>query len=528
MRKFLAFTGWGFLGITVIILLFLGIQSLRLHWWTSPGNDPLPELTQDQKMEDMRYLLMLTEKVTMADAVWDAAGMENPLAAQDEWIKRAGETENNREFIDLVLQFLTHVGQGGHAFPAYDANFNPITSLVSDVPRDSFSRTAQWSSIIGSLSWYAHANLPLIYRDGKYLVEVDSQVGDIHLPAGSAVETVDGLPVEEFVLRQQYRTHLRYDPQLEKFFIYPLLGIDPGIAAGGWILTVRLPDGSLQTVVVDRIPGYQAHLPVEAYAANTRCMALTPEVLYIRMLTFAGVNASQDAITLRKCFSEGNYKSAIFDVRGNTGGEIWSYMNNIIAPLIDEPVTYSTTHAVKESFYRWYNWRWWLYRLTNNNELIDPIAHRVSVTRIAQQPYSDQDWRVVQVNRRIEPAADPYSFKGSLYVLADNNTLSAGDSFTAVMQHTGLATVVGTNTVGWGQGYQAKMLYGLPNSGLLIYLDAELTLNADGTINNYQGVMPSVFLEPSQYPSTYPQAFSRDTLLADPWVQWVLSDAEKD
>lgn len=90
------------------------------------------------------------------------------------------------------------------------------------------------------------------------------------------------------------------------------------------------------------------------------------------------------------------------------------------------------------------------------------------------------------------------------------------------MQRTGLATVVGANTVGWGQAYQAKMLYALPNSGFMFFMDSELTLNPDGTLNNYVGVIPDSTLSVSTYPTPYPATFSREALLADPWVQWVL------
>jgi hypothetical protein len=336
---------------------------------------------------------------------------------------------------------------------------------------------------------------------------------------------VDGLAVDAFVLAQQYRAHLRYDPLLQKFFLYPLLSVDPGPAHSGWDVTFRLPDGAIQAVFVPKIPGYVSHRPDESSTANTRCLALDGDVLVIKIRTFAGAHAAEDAATLRQCFESGSFRKVIFDVRGNTGGEIWSYTDNIIAPLIRQPLTYEMTSAVKESFYQWYGWRFGLYQALTSNELTDPPAHVKRVEEIDYAPYSDQGWRVVRVTRHIEPAAVPFPFDGQVYVLADNNALSAGDSFVGVMQRSGLAKVVGANTVGWGQGYQAKMPYALPNSGLIFYLDSELTLNPDGTLNNYVGVVPDVILSASTYPTPYPAAFNRPALLADEWVQWVLQDA---
>lgn len=510
--------------LLALVVVYLGAQSIRLKWWLAPEKVQLAELTSEQKSADMRYLLELTRRVSQVDAVWQAAGLDNPLEQPEVWVERARQTQSNSAFADLVLQFLVHVGQGGHAFLAYDAQFNPTTSLVGDIPRDAFYKMPQWGKIISRLAWNAHADLDVTYRGGQYVLDRETRLGEITLPAGATVEAVDGLAVDAFVLAQQYRAHLHFDPLLKKFFLYPLLSVDPGPARNGWEVTFRLPDGATQAAFVPKIPGYVSHRPDESSAKNTRCLTLNDNVLVIKLLTFSGAHAAQDAAALRQCFESGSFQKVIFDVRGNNGGEIWSYTDNIIAPLIREPLTYEMTSAVKDSFYAWYGWRFWLYRALTSNELTDPPAHVVSVDEITYLPYSKQGWRVVSVIRRVEPAAEPYPFNGRVYVLADNNTLSAGDSFVAVMQRSGLAKIVGANTVGWGQGYIAKMPYALPNSGLIFYLDCELTLNPDGTLNNFVGVVPDVILNPSTYPTPYPAAFNRLALLSDEWVQWVLQD----
>ena len=516
-----------FLGLMVLLIipiLYLGVQSVRLHWWTIPDDVQVTELTPEQKADDMRYLLDLTQRVSQADAVWDVAGMDNPLTQPDVWIERARQTQSNSEFADLVLQFLVHAGQAGHAFPAYDVNFNIITSLVSDAPKDAFYKMPYWSSLIGGLSWNVHANLELVYSDGNYILNKMITLDGVELPLGSIVERVDDVDVDEFVLRQQYRAHLRYDPSRNKFFVFPLLTVDPGPDQKGWDITFRLPDGSEQTVFVKKLPGYVPHRPDESRSANIRCVTLDENVLYIKIATFYYEYAAQDAIDLRNCFASGAYQKVIFDVRGNNGGEIWSYMDNIMVPLIREPVRYESTVAIKETFYKWYGWRLRLFSATNDNELSDPRTHIVKAEAISYPPYSDQGWRVTRVMREIQPSAEPFPFDGQAYVLTDNNALSAGDSFAAAMQQTRLAKIVGTNTVGWGQAYQAKMLYALPNSGFLFFMDSELTLNPDGTLNNYVGVIPDVFLNASSYPTPYPVSISISSLMADEWVQWVLSD----
>lgn len=511
------------LALLGVAATYLGVQSIRLKWWTAPEQARLVELTADQRAADMAYLLDLTRRVSSADAVWEASGLDNPLDAPEVWVERARQAPSNSAFADLIMQYLVHLGQGGHAFPAYDATFNIVTSLVSDAPRDAFAKMPQWGALIARLPWNAHAAIDVVYRDGRYLLDRDARVGAATLPAGAIVERVDGLNVDAFALQQQYRAHLRYDPALRKFFIYPLFSIDPGPDRPGWEVTFRLPDGTTQTLLLKKIPGYVAHRPDESAADNIRCLDLPGNTLYIKIQTFERSYVSQDQATLRQCFSGGSYQKVVFDVRGNGGGEIWSYMDNIIAPMISQPITYEMTSAVKDTFYQWYGWRLWLFQATNSNDLIDPIAHVERVEPITGAPYSERGWRVLRVTRRIAPAAAPYPFAGRAYVLVDNNARSAADSFAAVMQRTGLATVVGANTVGWGQAYQAKMLYALPHSGFLFFMDSELTLNPDGTLNNYVGVIPDITLGASRYPTPYPATLSREALVADPWVQWVLA-----
>ncbi|MBN1259353.1 MAG: hypothetical protein JXB35_01615 [Anaerolineae bacterium] len=524
MKSMLKMALFGLAAMVILCGLYLGVQSIRLKWWIAPETVQLTELTGDQKATDMRYLLDLTDRVSQADAVWEAAGLDNPLAEPEVWIERARQTASNTEFVDLILQYLVHVGQGGHAFFAYDINFNPFTSLVGDIPKDAFYSMPQWGALVGRLSWYAHANLDAMYRNGHYILARDTLLDGEVIPTGSVVVEVDGLSADAFALQQQYRAHLRYDPTHDKFFIFPLFSIDPGPDRSGWEVRFELPDGALQTVFVPKAPGYVNYRPDESRFANTRCMALNDDVLYVRMLSFAKVHVDEDAETLRDCFASGAYRKVIFDVRGNGGGEVWSYMNTIMAPLIRQPVTFEMTSAVKNSFYQWYGWRFWLFRATHDNELIDPVAHVERIERLSYPPYSEQGWRVVRVTRRVEPAAAPYNFEGQAYVLTDNDALSAADSFAAAMQRTGLAKVAGANTVGWGQGYQIKMPYSLPNSGLLFYMDAELTFNPGGALNNYAGVMPDVLLNESTYPTPYPAGFNRAAILADPWVQWVLAE----
>ncbi len=525
MRRLAVLLVSALLAVLAALALLLGVQSVRLGWWADTADVALPVLTADQRESDMRHLLDLTARVSHVDEVWRQAGMDNPLDQPEVWVERARSAETNEAFAELVLMYLVHAGQGGHAYLADDLAFDPVRSLVGGIPKEAFARVPLWLDVVAGLPWYAHARLDLVHRGGDYVLPRDATVAGEELPAGTVVRQVDGQDVAAFALAQQYRTHLRFDPQTGGFFIHPLLSIDPGPERAGWRVVFELPDGSTRELEVPKVEGFLPTRPAEAAGPNTTCTPLSGDAVHVRVRTFDGSQLQADIDTLRACLAAATYRTLMIDVRGNPGGEIWAYLDGIVAGLAREPVVYETTAAVKESFFDWYGWRYRLYQATNDNELTDPVARAVDVTRIELPPYSDQGWRVMRVTRRIEPAEEPYAFDGQTFVLADNDTLSAGDSFVSAMRRTGLATVVGANTAGWGSGYQAKMPYALPHSGMLFYLDSELTFNADGSLNNDRGVAPDVPLDPSAYPTPFPETLEPADLRADPWIAWILDQS---
>jgi hypothetical protein len=62
----------------------------------------------------------------------------------------------------------------------------------------------------------------------------------------------------------------------------------------------------------------------------------------------------------------------------------------------------------------------------------------------------------------------------------------------------------------------------LPASGMIFRLEADLDVNPDGSFNELVGTSPDVELPPAKPPAT----FTKEDLLKDEWIKWVLADAE--
>jgi len=62
----------------------------------------------------------------------------------------------------------------------------------------------------------------------------------------------------------------------------------------------------------------------------------------------------------------------------------------------------------------------------------------------------------------------------------------------------------------------------LPASGMLFRLEADPGINPDKDFNEIVGTSPDIELPPAKPPVT----FTKEDLLKDEWITWVLADAK--
>jgi len=51
-----------------------------------------------------------------------------------------------------------------------------------------------------------------------------------------------------------------------------------------------------------------------------------------------------------------------------------------------------------------------------------------------------------------------------------------------------------------------------------------MTFNQNGSINEIYGTPPDINLGRSTSPTPYPSGFTREELLKDRWIRWILND----
>ena len=148
--------------IFVVILGYITIQFVHLKLWI--GNDQIvvKELTKKQKEEDFKYLAKFAEEVyPFSEELQKVKGIHNITELSSEYIRRAGETNNNEEFLLLFLEYterLRQAGHGGIQFPDYSL----FTSYTFDIPKDAFYKGKYWKSLLNQLSQEATDSFALI------------------------------------------------------------------------------------------------------------------------------------------------------------------------------------------------------------------------------------------------------------------------------------------------------------------------------------------------------------------------------
>lgn len=490
------------------------------------GGRPLqvPELSASEKMADFEYLAKLVREVyPFSEALQQDKGLESFDSLNKRFIEEAGKTADNAAFLKLVYEYMTFLGQAGHAQIVYDELYSPYLSFFYKIDKKAYRSSVYWQDVASRIRLYVHSDADIRYENGRYVLDRDYKLYSAVYPAGSVIMKVNGLPVDDYVRSLQTGTHLAVDAQLSKLFTHQLLTVDPG--PEGWSVELVRPDGTTQTGRFPAMDGYKPPYPLEGPQDNVIVRELDSQTGYIRVFSFLSLFKDQDFRTIQDFMksSGGRYKKLIVDVRRNGGGEDDYWADNLVKPLLKEPAAFERTSSVRNSFLDRYGIRFKLYKKWVGSTLTDKERYGVAHVEKLESSGPDQEkWSAYRVRKELKPE-NSFPFDGRLYVLADSETFSAADNFVETVQALKLGTVAGTNTAGGASVYMEPYRYALPNSGIIFKLETDLNRNKEGQINEIHGTMPDVWLESSRFPNAYPQGYGREELLRDKWIGWAMS-----
>lgn len=518
----------------LIIILYVTYQAIHLEFWRENTQSDVKVLSKKEKIEDFEYLTQYVRDVyPYNDAIVKYKFLDDIRSQEKDYIARAGSTNNNSEFFQMVYEYVQRLRQGDGHIDVYfgrnqSQNNNFLQYYLNNIRKSTYFKTDYWGNEAAKFKWYAFSDMNVVYKNGKYILNKDYKFSDIVLPEGTMIEKVDGMKTDDYVKSLQNKTRLLLDTDLNKNFITNLFSIDSDTGCDTWTVDFRLKDGAVYT-------GELRKLNVNVNTANSlglynysniECRELDGDIGYIRIFTFYQQYIKEDNEVIQNFMkaSNGKYKKLIIDIRGNVGGELNYWGENIVRPLLKKPETLVQYSAIRKGFFDWMGIRYYLFRWLIRNDLLQKdLNHIDSIKKTAFKEFSDKDWYVFKITKNFTPQ-NSFPFSGKVYILTDQDTFSAGDSFAAAAKNMKLGEVIGTNTGGGGNLFMAPVEIALPNSQIMLRMNVELTLNDRNQPDQIFGTAPDVALQPSTYPTENPYSLEINDLVKDAWISWVIND----
>jgi len=221
------------------------------------------------------------------------------------------------------------------------------------------------------------------------------------------------------------------------------------------------------------------------------------EIAYLRINSFIN-NIDFDATFLFPFYEQiQNYEHLIIDLRGNGGGFVASFPFNVLAMLIDEPVSFQyveffiASELTAELFVNPASMA-----LGVLYEML-PIAEFLQsnpMPAFNQDDFDLLDYAIIwQVD--IAPVENSIPFGGEIWLLVDGESASASEMAALISMNTGFATVVGEPTAGvTGVVYTFAAL---PNTGIHFRIDLGYTVDSVGNSIEEFGITPQILTMPT-------------------------------
>ena len=495
-----------------------------------------PKMAAEDRRKDIEFLARWARDYSpLVELNERYKGTPSYEALLPRYVEFAEHARTDEEFYQAVLGYFNVIGASGHAYLMPDdylrwcgpGSFLRVVNW--GISWRQFGKARYWTKLADHLSTRAHPPFRVMGKEGRYFTDDDWQSDTAVVPKGSEIACVNGMTCSQYLDFIKANTSLRYDAYPKGWVDYFLLIVDEGPSFKGWQVDFRLPDGRMVGVFVPKVRGFPA--PVERRPStaeakeNCTCIELAENIGYIRIRSFMphpldSVFKGFIAEDRRKIASflaraQGRYRKLIIDIRDNGGGLPEYYYENLIAPFLDEPVTWTETVGIRRKFLA-----------DTKPSVLRFLRKHVQSMRVREreteppQGFDRERWIFYEITREVRPS-NRYEFAGKVYVLINEGCFSAADGYADATRRAGLHTLVGRNTSGMGgSGYLTAPAVRLPSSGMIFRLEVDLGLNPDGRFNEIIGTRPDIELPPADPPASV----TREDLLKDEWIKRVIAE----
>lgn len=207
-------------------------------------------------------------------------------------------------------------------------------------------------------------------------------------------------------------------------------------------------------------------------------------IAYIKMGDMDYSSMKEDGKILSKFYKEiKDFSACIIDLRGVKNGVQQYWKENIVSPNIDASKSYTTLSLVKGAMAKEYV----------SSEY--PLSEIRKLEALPALQLKDIEGMTdfTKVTHKIKPSRKKPMFHGNFYLITDENVRNTGEQFAMFCKQTGFATILGTYT-GGGSSLD-PLLIKLPNSGIIVRMMIDNSLNPDGASTEEYGTTPDIRIE---------------------------------
>ncbi len=528
--------------ILILLITATVIISLSYSFIANPDKNELINLSANDKIEEVRYFFDFIRKSYPFDkAVIKYKGLESIFSKEQEYIKRAGETKSNKEYINLIAEIVQMLEQGSGHNDIAEAQELPAgtdTAMIcfeNNFSMDAIRLNKYWWELLNINKKYSNSDINTVYQNGSYVVSEDIVIGTTTVHKGAKIVKIDGLLIDDYLKKLQNIIWLRFDSDLQKTYsFHPSPFITYGNnSKNDWTVEFLEANNKSLKCIVNKKKGFKPIRQYPMYNSNLLCIELSPAIAYLRVFSFPDVSQSKaDLKELATFFeqSQGRYKKLIIDIRMNSGGSPTYGEALLVKPFLRTSKVYSQYAAVKKYIHD---------KTVSEIARIDSIKKqdnpntnfgRIEKTTFNELPANikkcnieDKSFYYFRTTKNITPE-NTFNFNGEIVLLIDNNSFSAAEDIIRIYKELKIGKIAGTNSCGGAAVIYAPSYFELPKSHILFELEFDMAYNSDGTINEISGIEPDIKLETSAYPTSFPVDYSKEGLLTDSWIKRIMND----
>ncbi|MDD4295671.1 MAG: S41 family peptidase [Ruminiclostridium sp.] len=444
-------------------------------YYVNSISDSSVELSLEQKVADFQYMVEFLNENYPLEHIDEEIYKINIDSKNKEYLQKVKNSKSDFEFFLVLRQYFSSVKSAHTYLMIPDLNnyenmrVNNMNNLLEN--NINIDLIKYWEDYLSKKAKNCSLENIVTYNniDGKYYNNDNYE---------SYITHINNDTIQIFVDKYNSILTKKYN-HVNKSLYYDKLIFN---SAQGEQVLIRLNNGN-------EIPLYISSEYEFAYVYNNFNNIWEPKIFYTinqeKRLCYYRIDSFEikylneikklsEEITERR----DAFDYIVFDVRKNGGGQLGTFIGGILNFFVYDEHTFKIKSFTPYTEYH----SEFKSKSTNNDIVKKPIKN---IKAKANYYYG--------VNIRNKYGSNKANTLKKMFVLIDEGTCSAADTFAAIMKTGEHAILVGQNTAGEGLA-DTSSIFSLPNSGLLISFMGSYGSNEDGTSNSQYGTVPDYYI----------------------------------